>query len=94
MKRTISAKKSSRSNASSLKIKTAKPQFAVCGSNRDYPASLEPRKIYRVVRDDEASARGLMRVIDEPGEDYLYPERYFLPISLPQSVERALRAVS
>ena len=69
-------------------------RFAVCISNRDYPASLEPRKIYRVLPDAQAAGRGLMRVIDESGSDYLYPGDYFLPISLPQAVQRALNTVS
>jgi len=93
MKRTTSAKKNSRSNGSSKKHKPATARFAVCISNRDYSASLEPRKIYRVLPDSEAAGRGLVRVIDESGEDYLYPGDYFLPISLPDSVQRALASM-
>ena len=68
--------------------------FAVCIKNEACPASLELRKIYRVIRDARATARGLVRVIDESGEDYLYPTNYFAPIELPTSLKRALSAAS
>ena len=51
---------------------------------------LEVRKIYQVLPDPEANREGYVRVIDESGEDYLYPEEYFVPIQLPQSAERAV----
>jgi hypothetical protein len=51
------------------------PQFAVCVNNTEYPASLERHKIYRVLPDEEAARDGDIRVIDESGEDYLYPLR-------------------
>jgi hypothetical protein len=59
--------------------------------NRDYAASLELRKLYQVVADAAAVKLGQIRVIDESGEDYLYPEEYFVPVQLPQSAERAVR---
>jgi len=52
---------------------------------------LEKHKIYRVLLDDKAAAEGDLRVIDESGEDYLYPEKYFIPIDLPQNVDLALQ---
>jgi len=52
---------------------------------------LERRKIYRVLPDAEAARHKQIRVIDESGEDYLYPEEFFAPIELPQSVRRALQ---
>ncbi|MGO8797316.1 MAG: hypothetical protein ACLQLC_21060 [Candidatus Sulfotelmatobacter sp.] len=58
--------------------------------NRDYPASLELRKVYRLLRDEQASKHRQVRVIDESGEDYIYPEDYFVPIKLPQAAERAM----
>lgn len=58
--------------------------------NRNYKASLEPRKIYRVIGDRTAATEGLVRVVDESGEDYLYPKAYFVMISLPKPVQRAL----
>lgn len=63
--------------------------FVLCLDNAGYPASLEPRKIYRVLDDPSSAARGLLRVIDESGEDYLYPARFFVPIDLPEEAERA-----
>ena len=65
-------------------------QFVVCISNEGYPVSLEVRKIYEVVPDSRAGDQGLIRVIDESGEDYLYPHNHFIPIDLPQSIEKAL----
>ena len=53
------------------------PRFAVCINNTEYPASLERHKIYRVLPDEEAAKDGDVRVIDESGEDYLYPGRAF-----------------
>lgn len=64
--------------------------FAVCIENAGYPASLELHKIYRVLEDDDATQDGDLRIIDESGEDYLYPAGYFLPIILPRDTERAL----
>jgi hypothetical protein len=66
------------------------PQFVVCIDNTDYPASLELHKIYRVLPDREAAADGDIRVVDESGEDYLYPASYFTPITVPISVKKSL----
>jgi len=66
------------------------PKFVVCIKNDGYPASLELRKIYQTIHDDGAAERGLVRVTDESGEDYLYPVDYFLPIELPQAIIKAL----
>lgn len=65
-------------------------QFAICIDNTDYPASLELHKVYRVLPDAEAEAEGDLRVIDESGEDYLYPADYFLPLPVSQQDENAL----
>ncbi len=54
-----------------------KPRFIVCIHNEGYGASLEMRKIYRTVADPESSQSGLIRVIDESGDDYLYPAGWF-----------------
>jgi hypothetical protein len=67
-------------------------RLVVCISNDDYPASLEKRKIYVAVPDPAAEKRGLLRVIDESGEDYLYPKTLFRSIALPQSIKRAVLA--
>jgi hypothetical protein len=65
-------------------------EFVVCINNVDYPASLELHKIYRVIPDEDAATEGDIRVIDEGGEDYLYPSSYFVPIQVPQIVEESL----
>ena len=70
------------------------PQFAVCLNNADYLASLELHKIYRLLPDDNAAADGDLRIVDESGEDYLYPTTYFAVIDLPQAVESALLQTS
>ena len=66
--------------------------FAICVRNHDYPASLEVRKLYQVIQDQNAGQRGLVRVIDESGEDYLNPDDYFFIIELPQSLKDTLLA--
>lgn len=67
--------------------------FVLCVKNRGYPASLELRKIYRALPDADGARHGLARVIDESGEDYLYPADFFIPIELPKAVnQRALFA--
>lgn len=65
-------------------------KFAVCISNTDYPASLELHKIYRVLPDEDAATDGDIRVVDESGEDYLYPAEYFVFVELPRAVEKSL----
>ena len=62
--------------------------FGVCIRNRGYAASLETRKIYELLSDPKAAARGFVRVIDESGEDYLYPEAWFARIKLPSKANR------
>ncbi len=76
-----------------------KTKCAVCVKNDDYPASLELRKIYQLRSDLAAIKLGMLRVVDESGEDYLYPEDHFVAIKfvaikLTPSVERDLRSVS
>ena len=62
--------------------------FVLCIKNRGYPASLETRKIYRALPDDKAESHGLLRVVDESGEDFLYPSRLFIPIDVPKGATR------
>jgi hypothetical protein len=64
--------------------------FAVCVHNDGYAASLEVRKIYAVLSDPDAASHHLLRIVDESGEDYLYPEDMFAPIKLPRSLQEAL----
>lgn len=68
--------------------------YAVCLSNKGYGASLEVGKLYRVLTDATAKRRGFVRVIDEEGEDYLYPKSFFGPVSMANDVARALSAHS
>ena len=68
-------------------------QFVVCVKNEEYLASLELCKIYQVIPDARAAEHWLIRVIDESGEDYLYPADCFVPIELPQAVEQAVEKV-
>ena len=76
------------------KNKNISSQFVVCINNSEYPSSLELHKIYRVITDDDAVKDGDLRVIDESGEDYLYPAEYFIPIEVPQAVEESILQVS
>ena len=65
-------------------------RFVICIRNDDCPASLEKRKIYEALPDADAEKHHQVRVIDESGEDYLYPEEYFVPVKLPKAAEQAL----
>ena len=65
-------------------------RFAVCVNNDGYPASLELHKIYRVLPDEEAGSDGDLRIVDESGEDYLYPAQRFILVELPQAVEKSI----
>ncbi len=64
--------------------------FVVCIKNDGYEVSLEPRKLYRVLADVDAEQHRQVRIVDESGEDYLYPSRLFATIELPQAVRRAV----
>ena len=68
--------------------------FVVCLENEGYPASLQVGKLYRIVPDREAEADGLIRVIDESGEDYAFEAKRFHRISVPEVVQKALLAAS
>ena len=70
------------------------PRFLLCVRNEGYPASLEIRKVYQTLPDATAARRQYVRVIDESGEDYLYPEEYFVPIELPRAAARAFAHAS
>jgi len=74
-------------------MKTRKPlsyHFVICIDNAEYPASLEKHKIYRIIFDKDAEQDGDLRVIDESGEDYLYPSDRFVMVDLPQNIVRVL----
>lgn len=69
--------------------KTVSPHFAVCVKNTGYPSSLELHKIYRVIHDGGAAEDGDIRVVDESGEDYLYPAQWFAEIKLSQEIQES-----
>jgi hypothetical protein len=77
-----------------MKQQDLRTRYVVCIKNEDYPASLELFKIYQAVPDARAAEHQLIRVIDESGEDYLYPADDFVSIELPQAVEKAFAAAT
>ena len=72
----------------------AQPRLAVCVKTAGYQVSLDLHKIYRLVDDSTALADGDVRIIDESGEDYLYPADWFIMIDVPQQVEQSLLRVA
>lgn len=70
----------------------ARKRFVVCIKNKGYEVSLEPRKLYQVLPDRGAAKHQQLRIVDESGENYLYPEGYFAEIELPQALRRAILA--
>jgi hypothetical protein len=75
-----------------MATRSTRKRFVVCLKNRGYEVSLERRKIYQVLPDAEAAKHKQIRVIDESGEDYLYPQSFFAAIELPQAIRRAVQA--
>jgi hypothetical protein len=69
-------------------------RLVVCINNKGYPAALEKRKIYVALPDGDADKHGLMRIIDESGDNYLYPKIFFRSLALPESVKRAVLAAA
>ena len=69
-------------------------EYVVCVDNAAYPVSLELHKIYRTLPDKDAAASGDVRVVDESGEDYLFPAEAFVAISLPERVRSSLRRIA
>jgi hypothetical protein len=72
--------------------KTRTKQLVVCVDNDGYAVSLEKRKIYVSLRDASAEKQGLLRIVDESGDDYLYPKTFFRAVDLPVAVRRAVMA--
>lgn len=68
--------------------------FVVCVKNDEYEGALELRKIYEILDDRDAEPHDLIRVIDESGEDYLYPRDWFVPIDLPQNLEDVILEIA
>jgi len=73
---------------------TRSRQLALCLRNKGYEVSLERRKIYQIIPDREAARHGQLRVIDESGEDYLYPATFFARIKLPRTIRRRVLAAA
>ncbi len=88
MKRTVSGKRNSRSNASSIRQASAQIQFAICIT--DCEPDLELRNVYKALPDESAARNNYLRIVDESGEDYLYPASYFVVVDLPQEAAVAL----
>lgn len=74
--------------------KTPSKQLVVCVDNDGYPAALEKRKIYVALPDRAAEKHGLIRIVDESGDDYLYPKSFFRAVDLPLSVRKAVLAAA
>jgi hypothetical protein len=74
--------------------KRSPPRFLICVNNDGYAASLEKGKVYRMLADAPAAAKGMVRILDESGEDYLYPSERFVAVELPKSAVNALLAAS
>ena len=75
-----------------MSTRTATPaEYVVCVDNAGYPVSLELHKIYRALPDGDALAAGDLRIVDESGEDYLFPAIAFVAIKLPERVRSSLR---
>ena len=73
-------------------MRASEKRFAICLKNKGYEVSLEPRKIYQVLADPDAVKHRQLRIIDESGEDYLFPESYFATIELPKPLRKAVLA--
>ena len=76
-----------------MRVQQAAGSFALCVED-DGMEDLEVRKVYQVLPDREASREGYVRVIDESGEDYIYPSDLFVPVKLPAAVAQRLRRPS
>ena len=71
---------------------TMQSNFVICICNEEYEASLEKGKVYQLKDDRLSEKRNFVRIIDESGEDYLFPKEYFIAIQLPKAVQEALVA--
>jgi hypothetical protein len=97
MKHMGSAREKSSGSGTSTKRKIdrrSQSGFVVCINNVEYPASLELHKIYRVLPDADAIREGDIRVVDESGDDYLYPVEWFIPVEVPRAVKNSLLRAS
>jgi hypothetical protein len=72
--------------------KTVAASYVLCINDGGYPESLEVRKVYAVLADERAATNNYLRIIDETGEDYLYPAKYFVPIQVPPEADKILHS--
>jgi hypothetical protein len=63
-------------------------KFVMCIHNENYPVDLTVHMVYKVLPDESADKRGWIRIVDNTGEDYLYPARKFVPVQIPEEAER------
>ena len=68
--------------------------FVICINNHGYEASLEQRKLYEVLPDEQASKHGQLRVIDESGEDYLFPKNMFMNVALNEEIAEKMASIA
>ena len=99
MKRMVSGGRNSRSSGSSNGRSRRAPargatSYVLCVKNEGYPASLDLGKLYRCLRDLGAERHAMRRVVDEDGEDYLYPRDWFIEVRLPPAAKRALSSIT
>src|SRR5438445_11887987 len=97
MKPAESAARNSRSNAcceSCIMPRPQPKQLVICIKNEGYPVSLDRRKIYIALRDPLSEKHRLLRIVDESGDDYLYPKTFFRSIALPQAIKKAVLAAA
>jgi hypothetical protein len=73
---------------------TQAKKFVICIHNGEYAGTLELRKVYEVMDDESAAKRNYIRVIDESGEDYLYPRSWFVFVAVPEDVEGLLHELA
>ena len=76
------------------RMRAKKRDLLLCLKNKGYEVSLERRKIYHSIPDRAAALDGMVRIVDESGEDYLYPADLFVPVKLPEALRRAVLAVA
>jgi hypothetical protein len=77
-----------------MKPKRSSRRWVVCVKNKGYAASLELRKLYRTLPDADAERHRLLRVVDEDGDDYLYPQDYFVALDVPAAADKAISVAS
>lgn len=77
-----------------MNAKNSTKRYVICVRNDDYEVDLALGKVYRVIPDRVGQARGFVRIVDESGEDYLYPNSFFLPIPVSKTIQKALAKAS